>query len=201
MDSRIPIRLYVAAVVTMAGLVIWYGLSYQTPPVSVAAIGVFSVLAVVLELGGVSLAHKARGSVAFIAYLSVAILYGPTWAAALAAGAILLSELLQRKEFIKLVFNVAQRVLGISVGTQVYLLAGGVLPFRSLEADGYAFLLLSLLFFGINSLAVALAIGISTGQPFRQVWNSISKGLLAYDIAASFAAVLMVWAFQRFGVA
>jgi putative nucleotidyltransferase with HDIG domain len=31
------------------------------------------------------------------------------------------------------------------------------------------------------------------------VWASISKGLLGYDLVASFAAVMVVWGYQRFG--
>jgi HD-GYP domain-containing protein (c-di-GMP phosphodiesterase class II) len=193
------IRLYVALVVACSVIAVKNGLLFGVSAVPVFTVVSLGLLALALELGGVSLAHKATGSVAFIVHIAVAILFGPTWAAAVAGVSILFTDIAQRKEPIRVVFNVAQRVLGISVGTQVYLLLGGNVPFTSIEVDGLPFVLLGLLFFGINSLSVAVAIGISTRQPFKQVWSTISKGLLVYDIAASFAAVLLAWAYQRFG--
>ena len=195
------IRAYVGLVVFVAALAVRNGLLFGIPTVPIGTIVSLGLLALMLELGGVILAHKARGSVAFIVYIAAAIQFGPTWGAAICGVSILGADIAQRKEFIKVVFNLAQRVLGISVGTQLYLLLGGNVPFRSIEIDAVPFVVLALLFFSINSLSVAVAIGISTGQQWRQVWSSISKGLLVYDIAASFAAVLLVWAYQRFGSA
>jgi HD-GYP domain-containing protein (c-di-GMP phosphodiesterase class II) len=199
MSRSILIRAYVAAICLAA-----VGAFYQAVVGGVLAAPYFTLLvlwlvSVALDVGGVSLAHKARGSVSFILHIAVAILFGPFWAALISGTSILVSDLAIRKEAIRVVFNVSQRVLGILLATQLYIGLGGGVPFSSIERDGWPFVALSLLFFGINSLAVALAIGISSGQPFRQVWSSISKGLLGYDIVASFAAVLVVWAYQRFG--
>ena len=199
MSKYWAIRLYVLIVVIAALLAVRSGLAVDVPTVAVGTIVALGTLALMLDLGAVSVAHKARGSVAFIVHIAVAIQFGPTWAAVVAACSILGADLSQRKEPIKVIFNIGQRVLGISVGTQIYLLLGGSIPFRSIELDGLPFVFLALLFFGINSLSVALAIGISTGQEWKQVWSSIGKGLLVYDIAASFAAVLLIWAYQRFG--
>lgn len=199
MSRQAIVRLYVAAVVVAAALAVRSGLLFGVQTAPIAPILSLGALALALELGAVNLAHKARGSVAFIVQIAVAILFGPTWAAAVTGVTILFLEVVARKDTLRATFNVAQRVLGVSVAVQVYLLLGGNLPFSSIEQDGLPFAALALLYFGINSLSVAVAIGLSTGQQFRQVWASISKGLLGYDIAASFAAVLVVWAYQRFG--
>jgi putative nucleotidyltransferase with HDIG domain len=199
MNAKSGIYVYVTVVVLAAALAVQNGLLFGVPQIPIFAILALGLLALVLELGAVSLPHKAKGSVAFILHIAVAIQYGPTWAAIVTGLSISVSEFASRKELIRVAFNVGQRVLGVSVATQIYLLLGGSVPFGSLESDGVPFVALSLLYFGINSLSVAGAIGISTGQPWRQVWSSISKGLLAYDIAASFAAVLVVWALQKFG--
>lgn len=199
MNRQLLVRLYVAVVVLAAALAVRSGLLFGVAEAPILPILSLGGLALGLELGAVSLAHKARGSVAFIVQIAVGILFGPTWAAAVTGVTILCLEIVARKEPMRALFNVAQRVLGVSVAVQVYLLLGGNVPFTSIEQDGIPFVVLALLYFGINSLSVAIAIGISTGQPFRQVWSSISKGLLGYDIAASFAAVLVVWAYQRFG--
>lgn len=195
------VRLYVAVVVGAAALLVKSGLVFGVPAAPIGTIVSLGGLALLLELAGVSIAHKARGSVAFIVHIAVAIQFGPTWAAIVAASSILGVDLTLRKEPIKIVFNVAQRVVGISAATQVYILLGGNVPFNSIEVDVLPFIVLALLFFATTSLSVAAVIGISTGREWRQVWSSISKGMLVYDIAASFAAVLLVWAYQRFGAA
>lgn len=199
LDRKVGIQLYVGAIAIAAYVSLKNAWLFGVPIVSGFTLLSFASLALVLELGGVSLAHKARGSVGFIVHIANAILFGPVWAAGIVACVSVLSDLAVKKEPIRLVFNLSQRVLGITVATQVYLLLGGDIPFSTIEVNVVPFVALSLLFFGINSLSVAGAIGISTGQPFRQVWASISKGLLAYDIAASFASVLVAWAYLRFG--
>ena len=193
------IRVYVAAVVILAVAAVVDTLTLGMPVVSPYALLAFGSLALTLELGGINLAHKTRGSVGFIINVAVAILFGPIWGAAVAVISGLVSDIVLKKEAIRVVFNIAQRALTIVVAMRVYGLLGGHLPFSSVEQDGYPFVVLSLLFFGMNSLLVALAVALSTGQPLRGVWYSISKGLLAYDIAASFAAVLVAWAYQQFG--
>src|ERR1041384_2902542 len=131
--SKWVIRFYVGAIVTAAVFAVKSGLLFGVPIVSLATIASLTGLALSLELGGVNLAHKTRGSVAFIVYIAVAILVGPSWAAVVAAISVLAADLAQRKELIRVVFNVAQRVLGISVGTQVFILLGGSVPFASIE--------------------------------------------------------------------
>ena len=199
LDRKLGIHVYVTVISIAAVAALRNAWLFGVPSVSLLTLISFGSMALVLELGGVSLAHKARGSVGFIVHIAVAILFGPLWAAGTVAVVSIISDVAAKKEAIRLVFNVAQRVLGIVVATQVYVLLGGDVPFTTIEQNGLPFIVLSLLFFGINSLSVAGAIGISTGQPFRQVWASISKGLLAYDIAASFASVLVAWAYLSFG--
>ena len=198
-SRRLAIYAYVAVVCVAALAALRNAWLFGVPVVPLVTLASLWGLALALELGSVSLAHKARGSVGFIIHIAVAIMFGPVWAAAGVAVVSLTSDLAAKKEWIRVVFNVAQRVLGIVVATQVYVLLGGDIPFTNIESNGLPFVALAFLFFGINSLSVAGAIGISTGQPFAAVWSSISKGLLAYDIAASFASVLVAWAYQQFG--
>lgn len=199
MNRQLAIRSYVAAMCVAAITVFAQSLGQGVGPAPRFTLLVLLCVSIGLDVGGVSLAHKARGSVSFILHLAIAILFGPVWAAAVAGLSMLVSDIAIKKEAIRVVFNVSQRVLGIILATNLYQALGGSTPFGSIEVDGLPFIALSLLFFGINSLSVALAIGINSGQPFRQVWSSISKGLIGYDLVASFAAVLVVWGYQRFG--
>jgi HD-GYP domain-containing protein (c-di-GMP phosphodiesterase class II) len=39
---------------------------------------------------------------------------------------------------------------------------------------------------------------LSSGRPFREVWNLNSRGVLGYDLAASIVGVLVAWLYTRF---
>jgi HD-GYP domain-containing protein (c-di-GMP phosphodiesterase class II) len=199
MNRTIAIRAYVFVVSAAAAVAVEAGLAFGVPAVGLMSLLSLTGLAFGLEYGGATISAQARGSVAFIVQIAVAILYGPTWGAAVSAFVVLLSQMLLRRDPLKVVFNVAQRVLAISVATQTYALLGGAIPFGTIEADGLQFAILSLFFFAINSLAVSGAISISTGKRFGEVWTGITKVPFFLDVAASFAAVLVAWAFTRFG--
>src|ERR1041385_8174348 len=119
LTRKVGIHLYVAAITIAACFALRSAWLFVQPGVPVFTLASFGALALVLELGSVSLAHKARGSVAFIVHIAVAILFGAAWAAIEVAVVSLLSDVSARKEPIRIVFNVAQRVLGIIVATQV----------------------------------------------------------------------------------
>jgi len=52
--------------------------------------------------------------------------------------------------------------------------------------------------FIVNSAAVNTAIVLSSGRSFREVWNLNTRGVLGYDIAASFVGILVAWLYVRF---
>ena len=199
MSNRHAVYLFVFGVVVAACLFVYTGLWFGVPTVQLFDLIAFATLAMGLEYSSVTLSHQATGSVGFIVQIATAVLFGPTWGAFIGGIAMLGSQLALKKELIRVCFNVAQRVLALAVATQAYILLGGTIPFQSIDKDGLAFLALGLIFFGINSLSVAIVIALSASRPVREVWSSISKGPFVYDVAASFFAVLVAWAYNRFG--
>lgn len=199
MSNRSNVYLFVTATMVAAGMAVYSGLLFGVPHIALADLLAFITLAVALEYWSVTLSHQAQGSVSFIVQIAVAILFGPTLGALVGGLAMFGAQVALRKESIRVAFNVAQRVLSLSVATQIYILLDGSVPFRSIDQDGLPFLALGLLFFGINSISVAVVIGLSTSRPIRDVWSSISKGPFVYDVAASFFAVLVAWAYNKFG--
>jgi len=159
----------------------------------------FAGLAILLEQSSTSLFFGATGSVVFIIHISAAILFGPLAGVIVAGVATAVSEVLVRRAALKAVFNASQKALAIGVAGQAYVLLGGAVPLRSIEADGWAFAVLSVLYFATNSLSVSGAIALSTGKPFREVWNTNTRGSLGYDLVASGMAIMVAWFFQRFG--
>lgn len=199
MPRQLKVYSFVAFIVLAAAGAMASGYLLEAPYISITAFLAFGGLAFALEYSSATLSHEAKGSVVFIVLIAVGILFGPTLAAIVAGIPLVLAQALQRRGPVRLLFNVAQRVLSISVAVQVYMLLGGAVPFRRLEVDGLAFLVLSLFFFGINSLSVATVIALDRGKPVSEIWSSISKGPFVYDVAASFAAVLVAWAYSHFG--
>jgi putative nucleotidyltransferase with HDIG domain len=176
----------------------WSARAIDVPSAPVAALLSFGALAVFLELAGVSLSGGAVGSVTFIVQIAAGLLFGPFAAGLMVAGSMSVSELLSRKSLLKGLFNVAQRTLATVAATSVYVVLGGGLPFHSIETDGLAFVALATLYFGVNSATVATVIALDSGKSFNEVWNRLSRGSLAYDIAASSVALLVVWAYGQF---
>lgn len=199
MSNKISVYAFVAGTLLAAGMAVYSGLLFGVPHVVTADLLAFISLAIALEYWNVTLSHQAQGSVGFIVQIAVAILFGPTIGALVGGLAIFGTQVAHRKEPIRVAFNVGQRVLSLSVATQIYLLLNGSIPFRSIDQDGLPFLALGLLFFGINSLSVSAVIGLSTDRPISDVWASIGKGPFVYDVAASFFAVLVAWAYNKFG--
>lgn len=200
METRtLRVNAYVATVAVLAASVTY--VLYRTTALApnwLAILG-FLALAVLLEQGSTTLRFGASGSVVFIIHISAAILFGPLAGVIVASGSTAISEMFARRAAIKALFNTAQKALAVGVAARVYILLGGAVPFGSIESDGIAFLALSILYFAINGLAVSGVISLTTGRRLKEVWTSISRGSLGYDLVASGLAMMVAWFYQQFG--
>ena len=73
-------------------------------------------------------AIAAKGSTSFIMHMASALLFGGWWGAVVAALSTLFGELSRGNPPIKIVFNVAQRMLAVSLAAIAYHQLGGALP-------------------------------------------------------------------------
>lgn len=205
-DARI--RLYVggvAALALMTGAIVW---QLQLPFPGWWPIATFVFVATLLESVNTKLRIAAKGSVSFIMHMAAALLFGGLWSAAVAAVSTLLGELIRSNPPIKIVFNVSQRILTVSAAALVYQALGGQLPpaylsgvvlaSDAVQKDFGLFFIFAATYFLVNSCAVNTAIVLSSGRAFREVWNLNTRGVLAYDIVASAAALLVAWLYARF---
>jgi HD domain-containing protein/MASE9 protein len=169
----------------------------------------FLFVATLLETLQTQLRLAARGSTSFIMHMASALIFGGWWGAVVAGGSTLFGEFVRNSPPIKQVFNVSQRVLAVSLAALVYHTLGGQLPpaylvstatLSSLEVqrDLGLFFVFATLYFLANSIAVNTAIVLSSGRAFREVWNLNTRGVLAYDLMASFIGVLVAWLYVRF---
>jgi hypothetical protein len=142
--------------------------------------------------------------------MSAALLFGAWWSALVAAVSTLVGELLRANPPIKVVFNVSQRILTVSIAALIYQGLGGQFPpaylmgaaISTLDAqrDLGLFFVFSAIYFLVNSGAVNTAVVLSSGRSFREVWNLNTRGVLIYDIAASASALFVAGLYTRFEV-
>lgn len=164
----------------------------------------FVVAAFLLDLTYNPLHVGAVGSTSFVVHLAAGILFGPFWGALITACSTLMFQLYQRLSWIKITFNVFQRAICIGVGFLLYEAAGGGTPpeylaegVRLLSPDAKRdlglFFVAAFAYFSINTVLLSAVVGLSSGKPFREVWNLNARGVLGYDIAASTLAVALAF--------
>jgi HD-GYP domain-containing protein (c-di-GMP phosphodiesterase class II) len=169
----------------------------------------FLFVSTLLETLNTQLRLAALGSTSFIMHMATALLFGGWWGALVAAVSTLFGEYARRNPPIKIVFNVSQRILAVSLGALAYQSLGAELPpaylapvaslaSPSVQRDLGLFFVFAFVYFLVNSVAVNSAIVFSSGRAFREVWNLNTRGVLAYDLGASVVAVLVAWLYTRF---
>jgi hypothetical protein len=172
-------------------------------------LGTLLLVAVLLESFNTNLRLTARGSTSFIIHMAGALLFGGWWGAVVTAIATFLDELARNNPPVKLIFNVSQRILAVSLAALAYQSVGGSLPASYLlpeatfsaevvQRDLGFFLVFSFVYFLVNWTSVYTVIVLSSDRAFREVWNLNSRGVLAYDLSASVMAVIVAWSYARF---
>ncbi len=61
-----------------------------------------------------------------------------------------------------------------------------------------AFLLATLAYIAVNSIAVSMAVALSSNRPFGDVWKTNTLWILGYDVGASSLALLVAWLYLVF---
>jgi hypothetical protein len=172
-------------------------------------IATFLFVATLLEGLHTKVRLAARGSTSFIMHMASALLFGGWWAAIVAAVSTLFGELARNNPPIKIAFNVSQRILAVSLAALLYHRLGGLLPpayldvmvdlaSYSVQRDLGLFVVFACIYFLVNTVSVNSAIVLSSGRPFREVWNLNTRGVLIYDLAASLIGILVAWLYIRF---
>jgi len=196
--------LFVVGVTALALMLIWVSRLNSLPFPGWWAFGSFLVIAFVLETLNTQLRVQAKGTTSFIMHIAAGLLFGGFWSGLVAGTATLLGQLASGNKPIKMVFNVAQRMVSIVVATLLYTSLGGQLPpsYLSpgvtlssdvLQRDLGLFFLFAGTYFLINSVLVSLVVSISAERSFREVWSLNTRGVLGYDLGASMISLLVAW--------
>jgi HD-GYP domain-containing protein (c-di-GMP phosphodiesterase class II) len=212
MARETRVHLFVVVVAAAAAIATVIGFHFRSPFPGWWPLGTFLFVAILLEgITTTSLRLAAKGSASFVMHMAAALLFGAFWASVVAGVSTLLGQVAQGNSPIKGAFNVAQRILSVSLAVTAYLLAGGEFPPAYLGVDAALssaavqrdlglFFLFATIYFLVNSIAVSSAVALSSDRAFREVWNLNTRGVLGYDLGASVIAVLVALLYTRFDV-
>lgn len=173
------------------------------------AIGIFALVAFLLDRTGGDLRVGASGSTSFVVHLASGILFGPFWAGVVTLSSTAASQALDKRPRIKVVFNSCQRVIAVTGGLLLLHLLGVGSPLLNFTGDAITvgrdlqrnlayFVAYAGFYFGFNTTAVSVVVALSSGRRFVDVWNLNAKGVIGYDLAASFISVILSWLYVLF---
>lgn len=203
------VYLWVVTVALTAGAMLavsWtVGAQYPGP----WAVGIFALVAFLLDRTGGDLRVGATGSTSFVVHLASGILFGPFWGALITGLSTAASQASERRPAVRVIFNACQRVIAVSGGLLILHFAGvgspllnfsgeALLVGRELQRNLGYFLLYAGFYFGFNTTAVSVVVALSSGRRFVDVWNLNAKGVIGYDLAASFISVILSWLYVVF---
>ncbi len=170
-------------------------------------LGCLILVAFLLDQTSTQLRVEATGSTSFVIHMAAGILLGGFWGGVVAGVSTGLSQAARRPPLVKVVFNIAQRTFSVAGAMLLYRALGGGVPPAYLQAEGLTtgivqrdiglFFVFAATYFAINSTTVNTAIALSTGRPFREVWDLNLRGVLGYDLGASTIAVLVAWLYHK----
>jgi HD-GYP domain-containing protein (c-di-GMP phosphodiesterase class II) len=209
LPTRIRVHTFVAIITAAAAAAMAIAYSAREAFPGWWPIATFVLLATVLEAAlKTRLRIAGLGSIAFVVHLSSALLFGAFWGATITGAAMLLANLARKAQPLKAVFNVSQIIVALLSGALLYQVLGGQLPPSYLGVDSVLsspavqrdlglFFIFAATYFIVNSVAVSMAVALSSDRSFREVWNLNFRGVLGYDIAASALAIIMAWLYSR----
>lgn len=205
MKTSVKAFVYAVAAGAMASIAGQYWLS---PKVDLSLLDGAAWLALVAFIGNI-LSYRIQGStfgaVSFIPFLTAIVLY-PAWPTlALVCLVAAVAEFARPKEWIKRSFNVGQILLSSSVAAAVYSNLGGKSLQISPEFQFVPHVAAVVSFLLINTLAVAIAVGLAEGKSILRLWYEGNVAGIAYDIVAvpivyGFARAYVDWGFWGIAV-
>lgn len=206
------VKAYVILMVTLAVAIIAVTSGMRQPPTDNWALFSLAFVGILLEVSGTR-SHRGGvgGSLVFVFHLAVGLILGAFYGALTAGFVKLVSQIYQRTNPVKAVFNIAERVVSVGLTFSVYYVLGGKHTPAFLAPPGVGppvvfddallevilFLAAAVVYFVANSLAVNTAVALAADKPFWSTWRTNTVWVLGYDIAASLLSLLVVAGFVR----
>jgi hypothetical protein len=187
---------------TLGAAVLLGGLYISQPTVSseeISAVLTFAIISIFGSLMPYALSESTSGSVTIVTFLgSVALV--PSWASvSCAAGVVVLSQAALRQSLAKVVFNVAQNVVAMSLSVIAYKAAGGEGITDGNDVHALSLLAAFVAFVCVNAVAVSAILHAETGRPFVGFLRDFQRGTF-FDLLALPFVYIFVAVYVKFGV-
>ena len=145
---------------------------------------------------------ETNASVAFIPFIASLLLFDTGWAVSIAAVAELGVEYVVRKKPpIKIIFNVSQLIVSLSLASWAYHWLGGttsLTQFHLTVVSAVATAAAVVTYFVVNTTAITAAVALSDRLAFDAAWRRIGGPSLIYDIFSSALGPLLAFLYVQF---
>ncbi len=196
--------------VAVAAALCLAGASWSVPPADHLlhwnAVAAFAALGFLSEATYLRLRvgqSETNASVAFIPFIASLMLFDTGWAVSIAATAEFGVEYAVRKKPpIKILFNVSQLVVSLTLASWVFHWLGGassLTVFRPTADTAVSIAAAVATYFVVNTTAVTAAVAISDRLAFGAAWRRIGGPSLVYDIFSSALGPLLAFLYVDFG--
>lgn len=165
---------------------------------SLHAAGFFALLGALAGVLAYNLPRGAAGNISFIPLLSAAVIAPGLSVVVACTLAVMLAEILHRRELLKAVFNISQTSLSVASAVLTYHALGGQPLLADFSQPLLPFVLAFAVFFAVNTACVSGVIAVSQHQRFSDLWWQNTRGALMYDIFAIPAVYGFAYVYARF---
>lgn len=160
------------------------------------AFAVFSIFGALMPY---ALSDRVNGQATFVTFIASVVLV-PSWISVVSGvGVILLAQLIARKEYPKIVFNVAQHAVTLSLTVVAYLATGAVGAVDGNDVSPLSVVVAFLAFVGANSVLVAAILSSEMRRSFWSVWKETQRAFF-FDLVAVPFVFVFVLLYVKLGV-
>lgn len=188
---------------TVAAAVLFLGVYFVEPGIEanyLLAAGCFSVLALAASSVSYRSSGNTTGSIAFLPILTCLLLV-PHWVAVVGvAGSLLIGQLANRREPIRVLFNTAQALFAASVTVISYRVLGGTSLLSLSEFRFVPYVVATALFFAANSLTMSAIIAFQEEKNIWWLWVKRLRFTLTYDVLSIPFVYVFAYVYVQFGV-
>jgi putative nucleotidyltransferase with HDIG domain len=184
-----------------------YAVAPDLSPRSGAAVALLCVLAILAEVLGFLLPRAARGSMAIVPYLAMAILV-PNWIAVVGVVTVkTITAAANRIVARKAIFNIGQMALSLTAAILMFRALGGVslldiqpaTLLRVTMAAGGPALAAFAVVYGLNSVLVCGVIALEAKEPIWAIWREIKFANVGLDLLISPPIFVFAWVYAAYG--
>lgn len=186
-----------------------FATEWSVPPISDSAFWnaliAFSVLGIASDSAFLPVPRisnaRVGSSVVFIPFLASVLLFPSPWPMVIAGATGLVAHyVVRRKTLVRALFNTAQYILFVGLGSMAYVALGGHVGSDTVQVNFSAFAAMVLVFFVVNQGTVALAVSYTTDISIREAWTRIAGDSVLYDLVSSSLALALAFLFTRLQV-